>query len=176
MMPEIEQLKNLAAGTINKGRLVAIRAAHLKAYNAFCHLESKPGDADMTLVFEDAQAEIEDALSELEFACDELETAEEKEEREDAIDQVKGSLEEAISSFESIMEVAVIGAVNHVAKQNEQEEEEAKENEAKVKEILSLPLAERFGAVKEWLDSASTPELRDRRWKAVESVVSKKKD
>lgn len=159
MRPEIEALKKLAAGTINKGRLAAIRAAQAKANELLNHLEPKPDDEDAAQEFEDVQSQAENALQELEFACDDLEGAEEKEDRETACEQIEEWLGEAITNLESIMEVAVISAVKPVATEEE--------DIARVRKILSLPQEERARAVLNWLGSSPTPEIKQRRLKAL---------
>jgi uncharacterized protein (DUF885 family) len=143
MRPEIETLKKLATGTINKGRLATIRAAQAEADELLHHLEPKPGDENAAVKFDNAQPE----------------DAEEKEDREQACDAVGEKLHEAITSLETIIEVAVVSAVKHVPTEEE--------DIARAGRILSLPQEERARAAINWLDSSPTPEIKQRRLKAI---------
>ena len=119
MIQEIEALKKIASGKINKARLPAIQAELAKATELCERLESKSNDEDTTEEFEDSKSQLEDALSELEDACGNLDAAEDKEERDDAVDQIECALDEAISGLESVMSVAVVNSADDSALKSE---------------------------------------------------------
>ena len=160
MIQEIEALKKIAAGKINKARLPVIQAELAKASELCERLESKSDNEDTNEEFEDFKSQLEDALSELENACDDLEAAEDKEERDDAVDQIACALDDAISGLEAIMPVAVVSSADHSAVKNEVK--------AKVEELLRLPPEERGTALQTWIQSFATEGLKQRRIKAFE--------
>ena len=167
MIPEIEVLKKLSAGSINKAKLPAIIAAQEAASCLAASLEAKSDSEEDTSEFEGFESDLEIALDDLQSGCDELEMAEEKEEREDAIDQIERALNDVISYLEAIMKIAVISEVDHTAIHADAT--------AKIQAIIAAMAgqfsSERFNTELEaWYASSTSEPIKRSRKKAVASI------
>ena len=156
MNPEIEGLRKFSQGTITKGRLGKLREALTKATALLESLQPKPDDEDAEADFESAQPDLETALDELGSACDDLEAAEDKDERESAQDAIACALEDALTNFDLIMPVSVV-----VVRTEEEQRQLAAA--AKLQELMGLPMEQFKSGMLAWLESAPTPEEREKR-------------
>jgi len=162
MTPEIEVLKKLAAGTINKGKLPVITAALEAARDLAATLEAKSDSEDDTTEFDDYESELENALSDLECGCTDLEMAEEKDERDDAIDQIETALGEVITNLDAIMKVAVISEVDH--------QEIYTEASAKFREVVKAK-GDLFASLEDWYAASPSEPIKRSRIKAMNKIL-----
>ena len=165
MIPEIEALRKFTSVTITNAQLVKLRAALSAATVLFQCLEPKPGDQDGADEFESLQSDLQSALDELESACEDLESAEDKDEREDAQEQMDFALEEAISNFDQIMPVAVVGNLADVQLRAE--------CKSKIAELKRMTPEQVPTAMAAWLAHTASPEEAEKKRLCFMSLLNK---
>jgi len=167
MNPEIEELRKFTKAAVTKARLGKLRDALSNATALFLRLEPKPGDEDAAEDFDSTQSELESALDELESACDELDAAEDKDEREDAQDQISSALEDALTYFDEIMPVAVVG--------DPAKAKLVAECKAKLAELNALPKEQQMACLSTWLDTLENTEDGEKKRQCLQRLVQRRK-
>lgn len=159
MQTEIEALKKLASQTITKGKLPAIQTAQAAASRLYALLEPRASDEDTLAQFDSACDELESAMDELDSAIEELDGAEDKDEREDATASIESALEQAVTAWEELLPITVLGKSNPRTAEISIE----KECRTKLEEILQLPNEQRPAAFQAFINTGDTPSLVEER-------------